>query len=50
MGYFQGRYGFDLIILLHEEGVNIPSNIHGVVYTPFPKDLVSASFEVLVRE
>ena len=50
IGFFQGRYGLDRIVLLHEDGVNIPSNIHGVVYTPFPKGLVSASFGVLVRE
>jgi hypothetical protein len=29
---------------------NIPSNIHGLVYIPFPKGLVSAAFGVLGRE
>jgi predicted nucleotide-binding protein len=50
IGFFQGKYGLSRICLLHEEGVNIPSNIHGLVYTPFPKGAVSASFGLLVRE
>lgn len=37
IGYFQGRYGLSRVVLLHEEGVNIPSNIQGLVYTAFPK-------------
>lgn len=50
IGYFQAKYGANRVILLHEEGVNIPSNMQGVIYAPFPKGLVSASFGVLVRE
>jgi predicted nucleotide-binding protein len=50
IGFFQGKYGLDRVCLLYEEGVSIPSNIHGLVYTPFPKGRVSASFGVLVRE
>lgn len=50
IGFFQGKYGLSRICLLHEEGVSIPSNIQGLVYTPFPKGLVSASFGVLARE
>lgn len=50
IGFFQGKYGLNRIVLLHEEGVNIPSNIQGVVYTPFTKNMVSASFGLLVRE
>lgn len=50
IGFFQGKYGLNRIVLLHEEGVNIPSNIQGVVYTPFTKSMVSASFGLLVRE
>jgi hypothetical protein len=38
------------VCLLHEEGTNILSNIHGLVYIPFPKGLVSATFGVLSRE
>ena len=50
IGFFQGRYGLSRICLLHEEGVSIPSNIHGLVYTPFPKGYVSATFGLLHRE
>jgi predicted nucleotide-binding protein len=50
IGFFQAKYGLANICLLHEEGTNIPSNIHGLVYVPFPKQLVSATFGVLARE
>lgn len=50
IGFFQGKYGLSNIILLHEEGVNIPSNIHGLVYISFPKDTVEATFAGIQRE
>ena len=50
IGFFQGKYGLQNVVLLHEEGVNIPSNIHGIVYIPFPKDTVDATFGTLMRE
>ena len=50
IGYFQGKFGLANVCLLHEEGVNIPSNIHGLVYIPFPKDMVRAAFSALGRE
>jgi predicted nucleotide-binding protein len=50
IGFFQGKYGLSNVCLLHEEGTSIPSNIHGLVYIPFPKELVSAAFGVLSRE
>jgi len=50
IGYFQGKYGMKAVCLLHEEGTNIPSNIHGLVYIPFTKDTVSATFSLLQRE
>lgn len=50
IGFFQGKYGLPSVCLLHEEGVSVPTNIHGVVYVPFPKSLVSASFGVMSRE
>lgn len=37
IGFFQGRYGRGRVCLLHEEGVNIPSNLSGVAYCSFPK-------------
>ncbi|MCU7804984.1 MAG: nucleotide-binding protein [Candidatus Thiodiazotropha sp. (ex Lucinoma borealis)] len=50
IGYFQCRYGLSAVCLLHEEGTSIPSNIHGLVYIPFPKGYVSATFGTLMRE
>jgi predicted nucleotide-binding protein len=50
IGYFQGKFGLSSICLLHEEGVNTPSNIHGLVYIPFPPGIVRASFSALARE
>jgi len=50
IGFFQGKYGRSKVVLLHEEGVNIPSNLSGVVYVSFPKRTVSAGFHVLSRE
>lgn len=50
IGFFQGKYGLGNICLLHEESVNIPSNIHGLGYIPFPKDTIEASFGALFRE
>ena len=50
VGYFQAKFGLANVCLLHEEGVSIPSNIHGLVYIPFPTGLVSAAFGALARE
>ncbi|MCX5824671.1 MAG: nucleotide-binding protein [Deltaproteobacteria bacterium] len=50
IGYFQGKYGLRRICLLYEEGTSIPSNIHGLLYIPFPKGLVRATFGALARE
>lgn len=50
IGFFQGRYGRNRVVLLHEDGVNIPTNLAGVVYISFPKGGVEAGFHVLQRE
>jgi predicted nucleotide-binding protein len=50
IGYFQGKFGLSAVCLLHEEGTSIPSNIHGLVYIPFPKEYVSATLGTLMRE
>jgi predicted nucleotide-binding protein len=50
IGFFQGRYGRGRVIVLHEEGVNIPSNLFGVIYSAFPKGTVEACFHLLQRE
>jgi predicted nucleotide-binding protein len=50
IGFFQGRYGRDRVILLHEENVNVPTNLSGVVYSSFPQGRVDACFHLLQRE
>lgn len=50
IGYFHGKYGRRRVVLLHEEGVSVPTNLSGIVYIPFPKGMVSAAFGVLARE
>lgn len=50
IGFFQGKYGFSNVCLLHEEGTNLPSNIHGLVYIPFTKGNIEATFGALLRE
>lgn len=50
IGFFQGLYGLGNIVLLHEDGVNIPTNIQGLVYIPFPKNTVEATFGALLKE
>jgi len=50
IGFFQAKYGRSRVALLHEEAVSIPTNLSGVVYVPFPKGNIAASFGVLSRE
>lgn len=50
IGYFRGKYGLARVVLLHEEGVNIPSNIQGLVYIPFSKGLIDAAQGARMRE
>ena len=50
IGFFQGKFGRNFVVLLHEEGVNIPTNLAGVAYVPFPKGNIEAGFYVLQRE
>jgi hypothetical protein len=50
IGYFQAKFGLSAVCLLHEEGTSIPSNIHGLVYIPFPRDHIAATFGLLARE
>lgn len=50
IGFFQGKYGRDRVCVLYEDGVKKPSNIDGLVYAPFPKGLIKASYQVLDRE
>lgn len=50
IGFFQGRYGRKAVVLLHEEGVNVPTNLSGVAYIPFPRGSIEAGLHVLQRE
>ncbi len=50
IGYFQGKFGLENVCLLYEEGTNIPSNIHGLAYIPFPKGLAEATFGAIQKE
>ena len=35
LGYFIGKLGRGRVCALHMEGVEIPSDIHGVLYVPY---------------
>ena len=50
IGYFHRKYRRSRVVLLHEDGVNVPANLAGIVFVPYPKGLVSAAFGVLARE
>lgn len=50
IGFFQGRFGRTFVVLLHEEGVNVPANLSGVAYIPFLRGAIDAGFYVLQRE
>jgi predicted nucleotide-binding protein len=50
LGFFQGKYGRDRVILLVEEGVELFSNISGIVYIRFDSSNFDAAFESLRLE
>jgi predicted nucleotide-binding protein len=50
IGFFQGRYNRTGVVLMHEDGVNIPTNLSGVAYILFPNENIEAGFHVLQRE
>ena len=50
IGYFQAKYSRQRVVLLHEEGVSVPTNLAGIVYVPYPSGTVGATFGVLDRE
>lgn len=50
IGYFHGLYGRGRVILLHEEGVNVPTNLAGIAYVPFAKGAIEGGFHVLMRD
>jgi len=50
LGFFQGRYGRRNVVLLVEQGVELFSNISGIIYVEFDKDNFEAAFESLRTE
>lgn len=50
IGFFQGSYGRGHVILLHEAGVSIPTNLGGVAFIPYPKGSITSIFYLLQRE
>ncbi len=49
-GLFQGRLGFDKVIILKQAGVEEFSNIAGLQYIPFSDDNIEQSFYELQRK
>ena len=50
IGFFQGKYGRKNVILLCEEGVELFTNISGIVYIQFNRDHFPEVFESLRNE
>jgi predicted nucleotide-binding protein len=50
LGFFQGKYGRERVVLLAERGVELFSNISGIVRVEFEKEYFDASFESLRLE
>lgn len=50
IGFFQGKYGRNNVCILHEENVNIPSNLSGIVYISYKKGEIQLIFNDLKKE
>jgi predicted nucleotide-binding protein len=50
VGLFQGRLGFDKVIILKQEGVEEFTNIAGLQYIPFTNDAIEQTFYELQRK
>lgn len=37
LGFFVGALGRDRVAVLHEDGVELPSDLHGLAYIPYPQ-------------
>lgn len=48
-GFFVGKLGRDRVCCLHKKSVELPSDIHGVLYKPF-NDSIKDTFYDLLRE
>ena len=49
-GLFQGRLGFDKVVILKQEGIEEFSNIAGLQYIPFSNDNIEQTFYELQRK
>lgn len=49
-GLFQGRLGFNKVIILKQDGIEEFSNIAGLQYIPFTKDNIEQCFYELQRK
>lgn len=49
-GLFQGRLGFDKVIILKQEGIEDFTNISGLQYIPFSNDNIEQTFYELQRK
>jgi sugar/nucleoside kinase (ribokinase family) len=49
IGLFQGRYGFEKVVLLIEDGVEKFSNVEGLQYIPFNGSQIEQTFHELER-
>jgi len=48
-GYFIGKLGRDRVCCLHKGDVELPSDMHGIVYIPF-KDSVNETRDKIIKE
>jgi predicted nucleotide-binding protein len=49
-GYFVGRLGRDKVICLHKSDIELPSDISGIIYTPFINNLKDEIYRKLRTE
>ena len=48
-GYFIGKLGRDRVCCLYKGDVELPSDMHGIVYIPF-KDSVEEARDMIIKE
>ena len=48
-GYFMGMLGRDRVLCLYEEGVELPSDLYGIIYVPF-KESVNEVRNIIIKE
>lgn len=48
-GYFIGKLGRDRVCCLHKGNIELPSDMHGIVYIPF-KESVNECYDKIVKE